>query len=101
MLSRASGLAHSTLRRYLALLEATFVLRPLLAWSRNIGKRLVKSPKIHLLGFARQLDGPSAAAGDARSAINCGGRTSLVTRRTRPITQSTTVCDCSLRYCCR
>lgn len=47
--SRASGIAHSTLRRYLSLLEATFLLQPLPAWSTNIGKRLVKSPKIHLL----------------------------------------------------
>jgi len=48
-LSRASGIAHSTLKRYLTLLEATFILQPLPAWSSNLGKRFVKSPKIHLV----------------------------------------------------
>ncbi len=65
--SRACGLAHSTLRRYLALLEAAFVLRPLPAWSVNIGKRLVKAPKVHLLdaGLTAHLQGhgdPAALA---------------------------------------
>ena len=31
--SRATGIAHSTLRRYLALLEALFIVQPLPAWS--------------------------------------------------------------------
>ena len=30
--SRATGIAHSTLRRYLTLLEALFILQPLPAW---------------------------------------------------------------------
>jgi len=47
--SRATGIAHSTLRRYLALLEALFILHPLPAWSANLGKRLVKAPKVHLI----------------------------------------------------
>jgi hypothetical protein len=57
--SRASGLAHTTLRRYLSLLEATFILQPLPAWSPNLGKRLVKSPKLHLIdsGLAAFLRG--------------------------------------------
>ena len=58
-LSRSVGIAHSTLRRYLSLLEATFILQPLPAWSTNIGKRFVKSPKIHLVdtGLAAHLYG--------------------------------------------
>jgi len=58
-LSRSVGIAHSTLRRYLSLLEAVFILQPLPAWSTNSGKRLVKSPKIHLIdsGLAAQLCG--------------------------------------------
>jgi predicted AAA+ superfamily ATPase len=36
----------STLKRYFALLEATFLVRLLPAWSANIGKRLTKSPKL-------------------------------------------------------
>lgn len=47
--ARATGLAHSTLRRYLALLEALFILQTLPAWSTNLGKRLVKAPKVHLI----------------------------------------------------
>lgn len=67
--SRAAGIAHSTLRRYLALLEATFIFQPLPAWSTNIGKRFVKSPKIHLLdsGLAAHLRGDVDAATLAQS----------------------------------
>jgi predicted AAA+ superfamily ATPase len=67
--SRAAGIAHSTLRRYLALLEATYVLQPLPAWSINIGKRLVRSPKIHLLdsGLAAHLRGDLDATSLSRS----------------------------------
>jgi predicted AAA+ superfamily ATPase len=48
-LSRSSGIPNSTLKRYLSLLHATFRLQPLPAWSSNLGKRLIKSPKIHLI----------------------------------------------------
>jgi predicted AAA+ superfamily ATPase len=48
-LSRSSGIPNSTLKRYLSLLHATFLLQPLPAWSSNLGKRLIKSPKIHLI----------------------------------------------------
>ena len=47
--SRSTGIAHSTLRRYLALLEALFIVQPLPAWSANLGKRLVRAPKLHLI----------------------------------------------------
>lgn len=67
--SRAAGIAHSTLRRYLALLEATFIFQPLPAWSTNIGKRCVKSPKIHLAdsGLAAHLRGHVDAPALAQS----------------------------------
>jgi predicted AAA+ superfamily ATPase len=48
-LSRSSGIPNSTLKRYLSLLEATFLYQPRPAWSANLGKRLVKSPKIQLV----------------------------------------------------
>jgi predicted AAA+ superfamily ATPase len=48
-LSRGVKIPHTTLKRYLSLLETTFLLVPLLPWSANIGKRLTKSPKIHLV----------------------------------------------------
>jgi predicted AAA+ superfamily ATPase len=45
-LSRSLSIPVSTLKRYFALLEATFLVRLLPAWSANIGKRLTKSPKL-------------------------------------------------------
>jgi len=48
-LSRDAGLPHTTLTRYLALLETVFLVHRLPAWSPNLGKRLVKSAKLHLV----------------------------------------------------
>jgi hypothetical protein len=45
-ISRISGLTQSTVKRYVALLEATFLVQTVPAWFANIGKRLTKSPKI-------------------------------------------------------
>jgi predicted AAA+ superfamily ATPase len=47
-LARELSLPQSTLKRYVALLDATFMIRMLPAWSANLGKRVVKSPKIML-----------------------------------------------------
>lgn len=47
-LSRTSGIPLSTLKRYLALFETTFLIQLLPAWSGNLGKRLVKAPKLFL-----------------------------------------------------
>lgn len=47
-LARNSGLAQSTLKRYMALLETTFLVQTLPAWFANVGKRLAKSPKVFL-----------------------------------------------------
>lgn len=58
-LSRDLGMPQTTLKRYLALLETAFLVVTVPAWFRNLGKRLVKSPKLvltdagllsHLLG---------------------------------------------------
>lgn len=51
-LSRSLSMPQSTLKRYMALLEAAFLVRPLPAWSANLGKRLVKSPKLMLVDSA-------------------------------------------------
>jgi predicted AAA+ superfamily ATPase len=48
-LGRDLGLPQTTLKRYVALLELTFLVRPLRAWYRNIGQRLVKSPKLAIV----------------------------------------------------
>lgn len=47
-LSRTLGIPLNTLKRYLGLLEALFILTTLPAWSSHLGKRLVKSPKLML-----------------------------------------------------
>ena len=48
-LARALGLPQTTLKRYLALLETTFLVRRLPAWFANIGKRLTKASKLMLV----------------------------------------------------
>ena len=60
--SRDAGLPHTTLVRHLALLETVFLVHRLPAWSPNLGKRLVKAPKLHLVdsGFACHLIGADA-----------------------------------------
>lgn len=45
-ISRDLGLPQTTLKRYMALFEATFLTWELPAWSRNMGKRLAKAPKL-------------------------------------------------------
>lgn len=44
-ISRATGIAQTTLKRYLSLLETLFLFQALPAWSTNMGKRYVKMPK--------------------------------------------------------
>ena len=46
--SRSIGLPQSTLKRYMALLETTFLLQLQPPWSGSLGRRLVKSPKVLL-----------------------------------------------------
>jgi hypothetical protein len=47
-LAASLGVAGSTLRRYLDTLTDLYMLRQLRPWAGNVGKRLVKSPKIYL-----------------------------------------------------
>jgi predicted AAA+ superfamily ATPase len=47
--SRSCGIPNSTLSRYMALLKATYLVRQVPAWSSNLGKRLVKAPKIFMV----------------------------------------------------
>ena len=46
--ARSFGVSDTTVRRYLDLLSATFVVRVLLPWSENLGKRQLRSPKVYL-----------------------------------------------------
>ena len=47
-LRRDAGIAQTTLKRYLALLETSFLIQRLPPWSANLGKRLIKTPKLYL-----------------------------------------------------
>jgi uncharacterized protein len=46
-LAGSLGIDGKTARRYLDLLESLYLVRSLPPWSRNAGKRLVKSPKVY------------------------------------------------------
>jgi hypothetical protein len=46
--ARSFGVSDSTVRRYLDILEGTFMVRLLQPWHANIGKRLVRRPKLYL-----------------------------------------------------
>ena len=74
-LSRGLSMPLTTLKRYLALLEATFMVVTIPAWSSNAGLRLTKSPKLmvadtglacHLLGMD---EARLARDGTARGAL--------------------------------
>ena len=73
-IGRSLGEAHTTVRRHLDALSSALVVRVLEPWYANVGKRLVKSPKVYirdsgllhtLLGIAdrRQLDGHPLVGG--------------------------------------
>jgi hypothetical protein len=47
-LGASLGITHHTVRRYLDVLEHTYLLRRLPPYFRNVGKRLVKSTKVYL-----------------------------------------------------
>jgi predicted AAA+ superfamily ATPase len=46
-LGRSFGAADTTIRRYMDILEATFMVRQLRPWHENISKRQVKAPKLY------------------------------------------------------
>lgn len=54
-----SGISHTTAREWMSLLEACYVIYLLKPWHVNIGKRLVKSPKLYFydVGIASYLLG--------------------------------------------
>ena len=51
-LSRSSNIPQSTLKRYMTLLETTFLIQTLRPWSGNMSHRLVKTPKVMLADTA-------------------------------------------------
>jgi predicted AAA+ superfamily ATPase len=63
-LSRTLAVPVSTVKRYLALLEAMYLVHAVPAWASNRGKRLAKAAKVHLVdtGLAAAMIGVDAAA---------------------------------------
>lgn len=61
-LSRTMQVPNATLGRYMDLLEKVFLIHFLPAWAPNLGKRLVKSPKLFMVdcGLAAHLMGADA-----------------------------------------
>jgi hypothetical protein len=47
-LGRSLGMAHTTARRHVDLLSGALVLRELVPWFENLGKRQIKSPKVYV-----------------------------------------------------
>ncbi len=47
-LSNSSKIPQTTLKRYMTLLETTFLVRLVPSWSKNLSKRLIKTPKLYL-----------------------------------------------------
>jgi len=45
---RSFGVSDHAVRRYLDILSATLVVRQLRPWAENLGKRVVKSPKVYI-----------------------------------------------------
>lgn len=63
-IAAAMGIAPNTARSYLDALEQTFMIRRLQPWHENLGKRLVKTPKIYFRdsGLFHALQGIAATA---------------------------------------
>ncbi len=49
-LSRTMALPQTTLKRYFALLEGTYLVQLLRPWARSLGKRVIQTPKTYLTG---------------------------------------------------
>jgi hypothetical protein len=64
-IGRAFGVSDTTVRSYLEMLAATFMVRILPPWFENIGKRQVKAPKVYISdsGVLHTLLGIESAAG--------------------------------------
>ncbi len=73
-IGRSLGEAHTTVKRHLDALSGALVVRVLEPWFENVGKRLVKSPKVYIrdsgllhtllgIGDRRQLEGHPVVGG--------------------------------------
>jgi predicted AAA+ superfamily ATPase len=78
-LGSALGLPHPTVARYLSLLDQTFLIKRVSAWTRNVSSRAAATPKVAMVdsGLAAHLTGVSAErlsdAASAAAASQLGG----------------------------
>jgi predicted AAA+ superfamily ATPase len=79
-IGRSLGEAHTTVKRHLDALSGALVVRVLEPWFQNVGKRLVKSPKVYIrdsgllhtllgVGDRRQLEGHPVVGGSWEGVI--------------------------------
>ena len=54
-LSRDAGVSQPTIKHWLSVLESSYLIYRLPAWSRNLGKRLTRSPKLYFVDPALAL----------------------------------------------
>ncbi len=47
-IGRSLGVSHHTVKSYIDILEQTYIIRTLMPFSTNFGKRLIKSPKVYI-----------------------------------------------------
>jgi predicted AAA+ superfamily ATPase len=71
--SRDLGFSVMTLKRYLALLETLYLVVTLTPWFENVGKRLVKAPKLYFNDPALQAHLLGLSADGLESAPKAGG----------------------------
>lgn len=86
-LARAFAVAETTVKRYLDVLVNTFMIRVLPPWSENIGKRVVKTPKVYVADTGllhALLDIPSARALDSHPKVGASFEGSRSTPRRGP-----------------
>jgi uncharacterized protein len=71
-LSRSMQIPQTSLKRYMALFQATYLIQYLPSWSSNIGKRLVKMPKLYFsdTGVASYLLGATADSFDTGNLLS-------------------------------
>lgn len=77
-LARAFGVTERTVRHYLDILAATFMVRVLPPWHANLGKRQVKAPKVYLadsgiLHGLLDIDTPEALRGHPKAGASWEG----------------------------
>jgi hypothetical protein len=62
-LGREAGISHTTLTRYLSMLDLAYLTVRVPSWSGNVGRRLIRHPKVLFVdtGLAAQLIGTDAA----------------------------------------